>query len=176
MFILHNNQLYHGINRHFQHCLCCFDYGKNETLHFLLSNLKYWMQEYCLDGFRFDGVTSMLYYDHGLERDFTNYDCYFDGGQDEDALVYLGLANILVKELNGRAFTIAEDMSGMPGLAAPVSEFGTGFDYRMSMGIADHWIKWIKEKSDWEWSMGEIMEIVKNVHQANLPAQIKQNV
>ena len=134
----------------------CFDYGKGQTVHFLLSNLKYWMEEYCLDGFRFDGVTSMLYYDHGLERDFTSYDCYFDGGEDEDAIVYLGLANILVKELNGNAFTIAEDMSGMPGLAAPLSAGGIGFDYRMSMGVADHWIKWIKERSDWDWNMGEI--------------------
>ncbi len=140
----------------------CFDYGKNETLHFLLSNLKYWMQEYCLDGFRFDGVTSMLYYDHGLERDFVGYDSYFDGGQDEDALVYLGLANILVKEVNSRAFTIAEDMSGMPGLAAPLKEMGTGFDYRMSMGVADHWIKWIKERSDWDWNMGEIWYELSN--------------
>jgi len=134
----------------------CFDYGKGQTIHFLLSNLKYWMEEYCLDGFRFDGVTSMLYYDHGLERDFTSYDCYFDGGQDGDAITYLGLANILVKELNPNAFTIAEDMSGMPGLAAPIADGGIGFDYRMSMGIADHWIKWIKERSDWDWSMGEI--------------------
>ena len=134
----------------------CFDYGKGQTLHFLLSNLKYWMEEYCLDGFRFDGVTSMLYYDHGLERDFTGYPAYFDGGQDEDAITYLGLANILVKELNRRAFTIAEDMSGMPGLAAPIADGGVGFDYRMSMGVADHWIKWIKERSDWDWSMGEI--------------------
>ena len=134
----------------------CFDYGKGPTIHFLLSNLKYWMEEYCLDGFRFDGVTSMLYYDHGLERDFTSYDCYFDGGQDGDAITYLGLANILVKELNPHAFTIAEDMSGMPGLAAPIADGGIGFDYRMSMGIADHWIKWIKERSDWDWSMGEI--------------------
>ena len=134
----------------------CFDYGKGQTLHFLLSNLKYWMEEYCLDGFRFDGVTSMLYYDHGLGRDFTSYDCYFDGGQDGDAITYLGLANILVKELNPHAFTIAEDMSGMPGLAAPIAEGGIGFDYRMSMGVADHWIKWIKERSDWDWSMGEI--------------------
>ena len=134
----------------------CFDYGKGQTIHFLLSNLKYWMEEYCLDGFRFDGVTSMLYYDHGLERDFTSYECYFDGGQDGDAITYLGLANILVKEMNPRAFTIAEDMSGMPGLAAPIAEGGVGFDYRMSMGIADHWIKWIKERSDWDWSMGEI--------------------
>ncbi len=134
----------------------CFDYGKGQTIHFLLSNLKYWMEEYCLDGFRFDGVTSMLYYDHGLGRDFTSYDCYFDGGQDGDAITYLGLANILVKELNPNAFTIAEDMSGLPGLAAPIAEGGIGFDYRMSMGVADHWIKWIKERSDWDWSMGEI--------------------
>lgn len=134
----------------------CFDYGKGQTLHFLLSNLKYWMEEYGLDGFRFDGVTSMLYDDHGLERDFTAYDNYFDGREDEDAITYLGLANILVKELNPNAFTIAEDMSGMPGLAAPLSAGGIGFDYRMSMGVADHWIKWIKERSDWDWSMGEI--------------------
>jgi 1,4-alpha-glucan branching enzyme len=98
----------------------------------------------------------MLYYDHGLGRDFTSYDCYFDGGQDGDAITYLGLANILVKELNPNAFTIAEDMSGLPGLAAPIAEGGIGFDYRMSMGVADHWIKWIKERSDWDWSMGEI--------------------
>ena len=134
----------------------CFDYGKGQTLHFLLSNLKYWMEEYCLDGFRFDGVTSMLYYDHGLERDFSGYPCYFDGGQDEDAITYLGLANILVHEMNRNAFTIAEDMSGMPGLAAPLRDGGIGFDYRMSMGVADHWIKWIKERDDWHWSMGEI--------------------
>ena len=134
----------------------CFDYGKGQTLHFLLSNLKFWMQEYCLDGFRFDGVTSMLYWDHGLGKDFTCYDDYFNGNQDEDAIVYLGLANILVKELRPTAFTIAEDMSGMAGLAAPIKDCGIGFDYRMSMGIADHWIKWIKERSDWDWSMGEI--------------------
>ena len=134
----------------------CFDYGKDQVLHFLLSDIKYWMEEYHIDGFRFDGVTSMLYTDHGLERDFTCYDDYFDGRQDEDAITYLGLANILVKEINPRAFTIAEDMSGMPGLCAPLDKGGVGFDFRMSMGVADHWIKWIKTLSDWQWSMGEI--------------------
>ncbi|MCI2121422.1 MAG: alpha amylase C-terminal domain-containing protein [Bacteroidales bacterium] len=134
----------------------CFDYGKSETQYFLLSNCKFWMQEYHLDGFRFDGITSMIYWDHGLGRDFTNYGCYFDDGVDEDALTYLGLANILVHEVNPDAFTIAEDMSGMPGLAAPSEKKGIGFSYRMSMGIADHWIKWIKELSDWQWNMGGI--------------------
>lgn len=134
----------------------CFDYGKDEVRHFLLSNLKFWMEEYRLDGFRFDGVTSMIYLDHGLGRDFTDYSCYFDGRQDEDAITYLSLANSLVKELNPSAFTVAEDVSGMPGLASPLADGGCGFDFRMSMGVADHWIKWIKERRDEDWSMGEI--------------------
>ena len=134
----------------------CFDYGKDETKYFLLSNVKYWMEEYHIDGFRFDGVTSMLYWDHGLGKDFGNYSLYFDGGVDENAVTYLALANILVREMNPNGFTIAEDVSGMAGLAAPLEAFGVGFDFRMSMGVADHWIKWIKERSDEQWSMGEI--------------------
>ncbi len=131
----------------------CFNYGRDETLQFLLANCKFWMEEYNLDGFRFDGITSMLYWDHGLGKCFTSYEDYFSGNTDEDALTYLGLANMLVKEIKPTAFTIAEDMSGMPGLAAPVKDYGTGFDYRMSMGVADHWIKWIKELSDEQWNV-----------------------
>ena len=134
----------------------CFDYGKNETKFFLLSNCKYWMEEYHLDGFRFDGVTSMLYWDHGLEKDFGDYALYFNKGVDENAVSYLALANMLIHEINPRAITIAEDMSGMAGLAAPFEAGGIGFDFRMAMGIADHWIKWIKEKSDEQWSVGEM--------------------
>ena len=134
----------------------CFDYGKDEVNCFLLSNCKYWMEEYHLDGFRFDGVTSMLYWDHGLGTDFGNYEIYFGPGVDENAVTYLGLANRLIHQLNPNAITIAEDVSGMPGLAAPFERGGVGFDFRMAMGIADHWIKWIKERSDENWSPGEI--------------------
>ena len=134
----------------------CFDYGKDEVKRFLLSNCKFWMEEYHLDGFRFDGVTSMMYWDHGLGTDFGNYELYFNRGVDENAVAYLGLANILVHELNPDALTIAEDVSGMAGLAAPLGAGGVGFDFRMAMGVADHWIKWIKELSDEQWSMGEI--------------------
>ena len=134
----------------------CFDYGKNETVCFLLSNLKFWMEEYHLDGFRFDGVTSMLYWDHGLGTDFGNYDLYFNNNVDESAVSYLALANHLVHEINPDAITIAEDVSGMAGLAAPFECGGVGFDFRMSMGVADHWIKWIKERDDWHWSVGEM--------------------
>ena len=134
----------------------CFDYGKNETKYYLLSNCKFWMEEYMLDGFRFDGVTSMLYWDHGLGKDYNGYASYFDSGVDENAVTYLALANILIHEICPDALTIAEDVSGMAGLAAPYKEGGVGFDFRMAMGVADHWIKWIKEKSDDQWEMGEI--------------------
>ncbi|MBQ9583317.1 MAG: alpha amylase C-terminal domain-containing protein [Bacteroidales bacterium] len=134
----------------------CFDYGKGQTQYFLLANCKYWMEEYHLDGFRFDGVTSMLYLDHGLGRDFSGYGQYFDSGVDEDAVTYLALANILIKEINPDSITIAEDMSGMAGLAAPVACGGVGFDYRMSMGVPDMWIKIIKETDDHDWSMGNL--------------------
>jgi len=134
----------------------CFNYAKNEVLHFLLSNCRYWLEEYRFDGFRFDGITSMLYYDHGLSRDFTSYEMYFDGQQDEDAITYLMLVNKLIKEVHPGSITLAEEMSGMPGLGAPLDAGGFGFDYRMAMGIPDYWIKILKEKKDEEWNVSEL--------------------
>jgi 1,4-alpha-glucan branching enzyme len=129
----------------------CFNYGKNEVLHFLLSNCKFWLDEYRFDGFRFDGVTSMLYYSHGLGENFANYADYYNGHQDGDAIMYLTLANKLIHEVNPSAITIAEEVSGMPGLAAKPEDGGYGFDYRMAMNIPDYWIKTIKEKKDEDW-------------------------
>ena len=134
----------------------CFDYGKPQVLNFLLSNCKYWLEEFRFDGFRFDGVTSMIYYDHGLGKAFTDYSFYYDGNEDEDALVYLALANQLIHELYPEALTIAEEMSGLPGLASPIAEKGVGFDYKLSMGIPDYWIKLLKEVPDEQWHVGNI--------------------
>ena len=133
-----------------------FDYGKDNVLHFLLSNCKFWLEEYRFDGFRFDGVTSMLYHDHGLGKAFGGYGDYYDGNQDTDAIVYLTLANILIHEVDRFAITIAEEMSGMPGLAVKYADGGMGFDYRMAMGIPDYWIKMIKEKKDEDWHPSSI--------------------
>mgnify|MGYP001023968335 FL=1 len=134
----------------------CFDYAKNEVLHFLLSNCKYWLEEFQFDGFRFDGVTSMLYYSHGLEENFSSYDDYYNGHQDPNAICYLTLANHLIHEVNPHAITIAEEVSGMPGLALDVQSGGYGFDYRMAMNIPDFWIKMIKEKRDEDWCPSSI--------------------
>ncbi len=140
----------------------CFDYSKPEVLNFLLSNLRYWLTEFRFDGFRFDGVTSMLYHDHGMNRAFTNYGQYYDGNQDDDAMIYIGMANKLVHEINPYAITIAEEMSGMPGLALPVSDGGYGFDYRFAMGIPDYWIKIIKTMKDEDWHMEEMFHELTN--------------
>ena len=134
----------------------CFDYGKNAVIHFLLSNCKYWLTEYNLDGFRFDGVTSMLYYSHGLGEAFGGYGDYFNGNQDDNAICYLTLANLLIHEIKPGAITIAEEVSGMPGLAAPFKDGGYGFDYRMAMNIPDYWIKTIKECRDEDWKPSSI--------------------
>ena len=133
-----------------------FNYGKNEVIHFLLSNLKFWMENFHFDGFRFDGVTSMLYHDHGLGSAFTDYSMYFSMNTDTEAVTYLQLANKLIHEINPLALTVAEDMSGMPGMCLPIEDGGIGFDYRLSMGVPDLWIKILKECTDEEWDIGKL--------------------
>ncbi|MGH7244092.1 MAG: alpha-amylase family glycosyl hydrolase [Phycisphaerales bacterium] len=139
-----------------------FDYSKYEVVRFLLSNVRFWLEDFNIDGFRFDGVTSMLYLDHGLGKAFSSYDDYFGANIDEDAVAYLKLANDVAHEVRPRVVTIAEDVSGMPGMARPVVEGGLGFDYRLAMGIPDFWVKVLKEKRDEDWSMGEVFHTLTN--------------
>ena len=134
----------------------CFNYNKNEVIHFLLSNLKFWMEEYHFDGFRFDGVTSMLYHNHGLGQAFTGYGDYFTMNTDTEAVTYLQLANELVRQVNPNAITIAEDTSAIPGLCRPIGDSGLGFDYRLAMGEPDMWIRLLKEFRDEDWDLNQI--------------------
>ena len=131
----------------------CFDYGKTGVLHFLLSNLKFWMTEYHFDGFRFDGVTSMLYHDHGLGTDFNSNDKYFSFNTHTEAITYLQLANELIRQVNPNAVTIAEDMSGMPGMCLSIPDGGIGFNYRLGMGLPDMWVRTVKERKDEFWDI-----------------------
>ncbi|MBC7805297.1 MAG: alpha amylase C-terminal domain-containing protein [Akkermansiaceae bacterium] len=139
-----------------------FDYGKYEVRRFLLSNVRYWLEEFRFDGFRFDGVTSMLYHDHGLERAFSSYGDYFPPNTEEDAVLYLQLANVLAHTVHPGAITIAEDVSGMAGIARPVAEGGVGFDYRLAMGVPDFWIKLVQDRRDEDWNITEIYRTLVN--------------
>ncbi len=134
----------------------CFNYGKDEVIHFLLSNLAFWMTEYHFDGFRFDGVTSMLYHDHGLGSNFDNDNKYFSLNTHVEAITYLQLANELIRQINPEAITIAEDMSGMPGMCLPIEDGGIGFDYRLAMGLPDMWIRTVKEQQDQFWDINKM--------------------
>ena len=138
-----------------------FDYGKREVQHFLLSNIKYWLDEFHFDGFRFDGVTSMIYHHHGY-TEFDSREKFFDEGVNTDAICYLTLANRLVHELRPDAVTIAEDVSGMPGMCIPAADGGIGFDYRLGMAIPDFWIKLLKEIPDEEWNIWEMWDVLTN--------------
>ena len=139
-----------------------FDYAKFEVQRFLLSNVRFWLEEFRFDGLRFDGVTSMLYHDHGLNRIFSSYGDYFGGNIDDDAVAYLQAANELAHTLSPDAITIAEDVSGMPGLARPIAEGGVGFDYRLAMGVPDFWIKLLKETPDEDWNLSAIYQELQN--------------
>ncbi|WP_026957049.1 alpha-amylase family glycosyl hydrolase [Algoriphagus vanfongensis] len=132
-----------------------FDYGKWEVQQFLLSNIRYWLEEFHFDGFRFDGATSMLYHHHG-HRTFDQPGAYFDEGVDADAVLYFQLANTLIHQLKPEAMSIAEEVSGMPGLCRLIEDGGLGFDFRLAMGIPDYWIKTLKHKQDEEWDMFEL--------------------
>lgn len=139
-----------------------FDYGKPEVLHFLLSNCRYWLDEYNVDGFRFDGVTSMLYTHHGLEKAFTEYADYYKDDVEKDSLVYLRLANRLIHSVNPNAITVAEEMSGLPGVAGKEEYGGLGFDYRLQMGAPDLWIKTLKERKDEDWDLGNLFHTLNS--------------
>lgn len=129
-----------------------FDYGKQDVIHFLLSNLRYWQEEFHFDGFRFDGVTSMMYENHGY-CSFDSYDSYFSMNTNIDGRIYLMLANELIHEVNDKAMTIAEDVSAFPGMCLPLEYAGIGFDYRLAMGVPDVWIKLVKDQMQDDWNM-----------------------
>jgi 1,4-alpha-glucan branching enzyme len=139
----------------------CFDYGNPSVRQFLLSNVRYWLEEFRFDGFRFDGVTSMLYHSRG-NKAFGSYDDYFGPDADEDAILYLQLATELAREFKPGVILVAEDMSGMPGLCRPVSEGGIGFTHRLAMGIPDYWIKLLKHSRDEEWNLEELAGVMLN--------------
>ncbi|MEG2666495.1 MAG: alpha amylase C-terminal domain-containing protein, partial [Bacteroidales bacterium] len=146
-----------------------FHFGRNQVRRFLLSNLRYWVEEFHLDGFRFDGVSAMIYFHRGYVDVFGTYENYFGNQVDEDALIYLSLANDLIHEITGsKHLSIAEEVSGMPGMTVPTFEGGTGFDYRLSMGIPDFWIRWIKERQDEDWVMRDLWEVM-NHRMSNVP-------
>ncbi|PAA81261.1 hypothetical protein BOX15_Mlig003792g2, partial [Macrostomum lignano] len=140
-----------------------FNYTSLEVLRFLLSNLTWWIEEYGFDGFRFDGCMSMLYHHHGLNHNFSgHYDEYFGMSVDTESLTYLALANWLLHKAHPFVITVAEEVSGLPGLCRPVEHGGYGFDYRLAMAVPDLWIKLLKGVPDQDWDVAKICFELEN--------------
>lgn len=130
-----------------------FDFSNEMTRRFLLSNLRYWLEEYHVDGFRFDAVGNMLYKDFGVDDNFSHTGrCFYgkDGKPrtNNEGELYIALANHLIHEINPKGISIAEEFSGMPGLTCLPKDGGLGFDARFAMGIPDYWEKFIKKPQD----------------------------
>ena len=161
-----DDQYTHGGSRgdHPQWDSKLFNYGKDEVLQFLLSNVRYWIEDFRFDGFRFDGVTSMIYFHHGNGVTFDQPEKFFTEGVEYDAITYLQLANTLMHQLNKKAISIAEEVSGMPGLCNKIEDGGIGFDYRLGMGLPDFWIKLLKDQKDEEWNINEMYHTMTNRH------------
>ena len=156
---------FHGgeLGKHVQWNSRLYNYSSYETLRLLLSSCAYYINEFRIDGFRFDCVTSMLYTHHGIDYVFTgNYQEYFGEFFNEESSVYLMLANSLIHKINPEALTIAEDFSGMPGLCRPIEEGGYGFDYKLNMKICDKWKHFLMNLKDEEWNMGDIVYTLTN--------------
>ena len=125
-----------------------YDYENQATVSYLLSNARYWIEEYGIDGFRVDGVTSILYNDHGIgHTGFTDND-YLGSNLNQSGLLYLVLLCKLAHELRPDFILIAEDVSGLPGLARPALLGGVGFDYRLQMGLPDFFESVAKDVMD----------------------------
>ncbi|KAK9673873.1 hypothetical protein RND81_12G195300 [Saponaria officinalis] len=134
-----------------------FKYGDVDVLQFLLSNLRWWIEEYHIDGFQFHSLPSMMYTHNGFATFTGDFEEYCNQYVDRDALLYLILANDILHFLHPNIITIAEDATLYPGLCEPSSQGGLGFDYYVNLAAPEMWLSFLENVPDNEWSMSKIV-------------------
>ncbi|CAL5392773.1 unnamed protein product [Camellia sinensis] len=145
-----------------------FKYGDIDVLHFLLSNLNWWVVEYQIDGFQFHSLASMIYTHNGFASFTGDMEEYCNQYVDKDALIYLILANEILHALHPSIITIAEDATLYPGLSEPTSLGGLGFDYFVNLSASEMWSSLLENVPDSDWSMSKIVStLVGNRHSAD---------
>ncbi|KAG8075748.1 hypothetical protein GUJ93_ZPchr0006g43795 [Zizania palustris] len=137
-----------------------FKYDDVDVLHFLFSNLNWWVTEYHIDGFQFHSLSSMLYTHNGFSTFTGAMEEYCNQYVDKDALIYLILANEMLHELHPDIITIAEDATFYPGLCEPTTQGGLGFDYWVNLSIPEMWLWHLENVPGQEWSMNKIMKVL----------------
>ncbi|XP_058788144.1 1,4-alpha-glucan-branching enzyme 3, chloroplastic/amyloplastic [Vicia villosa] len=145
-----------------------FKYGDVDVLHFLLSNLNWWIEEYQIDGFQFHSLSSMIYTHNGFASFTGDLEEYSNQYVDKDALLYLIMANEILHVLHPNIITIAEDATYYPGLCEPTSQGGLGFDYYVNLSAPEMWSTFLETVPDHEWSMTKIVNtLVSKKENAN---------
>ena len=102
---------------------CNFMHSRGEVCSFLQSSAYYWLSEFHFDGLRMDAVRNLIYWQGNTER-----------GENKAAIRFLQNMNTGLKKRKKDVLLFAEDSSAFPGVTAPVSENGLGFDYKWDMG------------------------------------------
>ena len=125
-----------------------FNYERWEVRSFLISSALFWLRVYHADGLRFDGVSSMLYLNFGVE-DPARKQYNVNGGEEN-----LGAISLL-REINaavGRdvpgAATCAEESSAWPLVTYPPEKGGLGFHYKWDMGWMNDTLRYMSEDFD----------------------------
>ena len=125
-----------------------FNFGRREVVNYLVSNARFWLEEYHLDGLRVDAVASMLYLDYS--REDGEWLPNSDGSNENwEAVKFLQSFNAdAYSELNGvpgGIFTVAEESTAWPGVTAPTNHNGLGFGYKWNMGWMNDTLSYMSE-------------------------------
>lgn len=110
-----------------------FDLGKGVTRSFLLSNLKYWLEEFHFDGIRVDALSYLLYWHGETDEDKLNH----------AAIDFIKRVNAMVHQEYKGVLMIAEDSSSYPKVTHPLEYGGLGFDMKWDLGWMNDTLKYI---------------------------------
>lgn len=110
-----------------------FDLGKNEVRSFLLSSVEFFATYYHIDGFRFDAVSNLIYYEGNKNL-----------GENIGAMEWMKRLNGHMSGYHPTVMMIAEDSTDYPGVTKPVGEHGLGFDYKWDLGWMNDTLEYFK--------------------------------
>lgn len=121
-----------------------FDFGKPEVQSFLISNALFWLEEYHIDGLRVDAVASMLFLNFDKQEGEEKITNSYGGEENLEAFAFLKKLNEVVFNYFPSALMMAEDSSDIPGVSAPTSTGGLGFNFKWNMGWMNDMLKYME--------------------------------